>query len=120
MAVGAKLKCRDSAKQECRFCGRSASLPVLNDVGDCELGLVLMSERELQRIEVLSKVMEGRLRTVTAAHVLGLTPRQVQRLLKRFAFACCNHREQAVGRGAILDQGPAGRGAAGAEDQDQQ
>jgi transposase len=45
-----------------------------------------MSERELQRIEVLSNVMEGRIRTVTAAHVLGLTPRQVQRLVKTFAF----------------------------------
>lgn len=44
-----------------------------------------MSERELQRIEVLSKILEGRMSTITAAHVLGLTRRQVQRLLKTFA-----------------------------------
>lgn len=43
-----------------------------------------MSERELQRIEVLSKVLERRMTAVSAAHVLGLTTRQVQRLLKRF------------------------------------
>jgi transposase len=43
-----------------------------------------MSERELQRIEVLSKVIERRMTTVTAAHLLGLTRRQVQRLLKTF------------------------------------
>ncbi|UVK50208.1 ISNCY family transposase (plasmid) [Mesorhizobium sp. AR02] len=48
------------------------------------MGLVLMSERELQRIEVLSKIIERRMTTVTAAHVLGLTRRQVQRLLKTF------------------------------------
>lgn len=43
-----------------------------------------MSERELQRIEVLSKVTERKMTTVTAAGVLGLTRRQVQRLLKTF------------------------------------
>jgi len=43
-----------------------------------------MSERELQRIEVLSKIIERRMTTVTAAKVLGLTRRQVQRLLKTF------------------------------------
>ncbi|RWK25040.1 MAG: ISNCY family transposase [Mesorhizobium sp.] len=41
-----------------------------------------MSERELQRIEVLSRVADRRMTTVAAAHVLGLTRRQVQRLLK--------------------------------------
>ncbi|MER9952808.1 helix-turn-helix domain-containing protein, partial [Mesorhizobium sp. M0047] len=46
------------------------------------MGLVLMSERELQRIEVLSKVTDRRMTTIAAAHVLGLTRRQVQRLLK--------------------------------------
>ena len=43
-----------------------------------------MSERELQRIEVLSKVLEQRMTVVAAAHVLELTTRQVQRLLKNF------------------------------------
>jgi transposase len=48
------------------------------------MGLMLMSERELQRIEVLSKVLERRMTVVAAAHVLDLTTRQVQRLLKTF------------------------------------
>lgn len=45
------------------------------------MGLVVMSARELQRIEVLAQVLDGSLRTATAAHVLGLSQRQVQRLL---------------------------------------
>jgi len=48
------------------------------------MGLIVMSERELQRIEVLSKVVERRMTIVSAAHVLELTTRQVQRLLKTF------------------------------------
>ena len=41
------------------------------------MGLVVMSERELQRIEVLAQVLDGRLRTAMAAQVLGLGQRQV-------------------------------------------
>ncbi|WP_367714736.1 ISNCY family transposase [Nitratireductor sp. GISD-1A_MAKvit] len=48
------------------------------------MGLILMSERELQRVEVLSKVAEGRMTVVSAAHVLALSQRQVRRLLNRF------------------------------------
>ena len=46
------------------------------------LGLVIMSERELNRIEVLSQVTRGVMTAVTAANVLGLSRRQVHRLLK--------------------------------------
>lgn len=46
------------------------------------MGLVLMSEHELQRIDVLAQVLDGSLRTVTAAHVLNLSQRQVQRLIR--------------------------------------
>ena len=35
------------------------------------MGLIAMSERDLQRIEVLSKVIDGRMTIVSAAHVLG-------------------------------------------------
>lgn len=42
-----------------------------NSAGDCTLGMVLTSERELQRIEVLSKVVERRITSVAAAGVLG-------------------------------------------------
>lgn len=34
-----------------------------------------MSEHDLQRIEVMSKVMAGRMTTVSAAHVLDLSER---------------------------------------------
>jgi transposase len=43
-----------------------------------------MSEREPNRIEVLSQVSQGRMTAVTAANVLGLSRRQVHRLLKTF------------------------------------
>ncbi len=48
------------------------------------MGWVMMSERELNRIEVLSQVDDGRLTVSVAANILGLTTRQVYRLLKRF------------------------------------
>lgn len=48
------------------------------------MGWVLMSERELNRVEVLSRVSQGRMTAVNAANVLGLSRRQVHRLLKTF------------------------------------
>ncbi|VVS99961.1 transposase (fragment) [Roseovarius sp. EC-HK134] len=48
------------------------------------VGLVIMSERELNRIEVLSQVSQGRMTAVSAANVLGLSRRQVHRLLMAF------------------------------------
>ena len=48
------------------------------------MGWVLMSEREVHRIEVLSRVVEGSMTTAHAASVLCLSDRQVQRLLKIF------------------------------------
>ncbi|WP_378941209.1 ISNCY family transposase [Mesorhizobium sp. ANAO-SY3R2] len=63
------------------------------------MGLMLMSERELQRIEVLSKVLKRRMTVVSAAHVLDLTTRQVQRLLKTFqAEGAAALRHKARGR----------------------
>lgn len=44
------------------------------------MGLIAMSERALQRIEVLSKVTAGRMTVVLAAHVLDLSERQVRLL----------------------------------------
>ena len=58
------------------------------------VGLVIMSERELNRIEVLSQVTRGAMTAVTAAKVLGLSRRQIHRLLKAFqsdgASAICH------------------------------
>lgn len=48
------------------------------------MGLVLMSERELQRVEVLAQVADGLLGIDAGASVLGLSRRQVFRLLKRY------------------------------------
>ena len=48
------------------------------------VGLVTMSEHELNRVEVLSEVTQGRMTVVMAAHVLGLSRRQAQRLVKTF------------------------------------
>lgn len=63
------------------------------------MGLIAMSERDLQRIEVLSKVIDGRMTMVTAAHVLGLSTRQVYRLLDRIQTAgAASIRHKAIGR----------------------
>ncbi len=48
------------------------------------MGWVLMSERELGRIEVLYRVVEGRQSVAHAAEVLGLSPHQVQRAPRTF------------------------------------
>lgn len=48
------------------------------------VGLVIMSEHELNRIEVLSQVTQGQMSASTAANVLSLSRRQVHRLLKVF------------------------------------
>ncbi len=48
------------------------------------MGRVLMSERELQRVEVLAQVSEGVLNGEAAANILGVTRRHLFRLLKRY------------------------------------
>lgn len=48
------------------------------------MGWVLMSEREVHRIEVLSSVVARRMSTSEAASVLCLSDRQVQRLIRTF------------------------------------
>lgn len=48
------------------------------------MGWVMMSERELNRVEVLAQIDDGRLTVVNGANILGLTRRQVFRLLKRY------------------------------------
>jgi hypothetical protein len=48
------------------------------------MGLVIMSERELNRVEILGRVIEGRMTLTSAANVLALSRRQVYRLLKTY------------------------------------
>jgi hypothetical protein len=63
------------------------------------MGLIAMSERDLQRIEILSKVIAGRMTMVSAAHVLELSERQVRRLLERMnTGGAASIRHKAIGR----------------------
>ncbi|PON04276.1 hypothetical protein ATY29_27170 [Rhizobium hidalgonense] len=63
------------------------------------MGLIAMSERDLQRIEVLSTVIAGRMTLVSAAHVLDLSERQVRRLLGRIrTTGAASIRHKAIGR----------------------
>jgi transposase len=48
------------------------------------MGWVSMSERDLQRVEVLGEVLRGNRDVVSAASTLGLSERQVWRLLARY------------------------------------
>lgn len=48
------------------------------------MGWVMMSERELNRVEILAQVDVARLSEDNAANMLALTRRQVFRLLKRY------------------------------------
>ena len=48
------------------------------------MGWVLKSERDVRRIEVLTEVLSGRRTVASAAVVLAITARQVNRLLIRF------------------------------------
>ena len=63
------------------------------------MGLIAMSERDVQRIEILSKVIGGRMTLVSAAHVLDLSERQVRRLLERIRTGgAASIRHKAIGR----------------------
>ena len=48
------------------------------------MGWVIMSERELNRLEILAQVDDGRLTVQNAANLLDLSRRQVFRILKRY------------------------------------
>jgi transposase len=63
------------------------------------LGWVVMSERDVRRIEVLSEVVSVRRTIAAAASVLSLTPRHVRRLLRRLQ----------AGGGAVLAHKARGR-----------
>src|SRR3954447_11052508 len=48
------------------------------------MGMVLMSKRERNRIDVLARLDGGQLTTAAAAYLMRLTLRQTHRLLKRY------------------------------------
>ena len=63
--------------------------------------LVTMSDKELNRINVIQAVIDKRMRRRDAAHQLNLTERQVQRLMNRY-------RESGVSGLASLRRGQPG------------
>lgn len=61
------------------------------------MGWVLMSERELQRVEILTAVVSGRMTVTAAAVVLAISRRQAHRLLDRYradGAAALGHRSR--------------------------
>ena len=48
------------------------------------MGWVIVSERELNRVEVLSRVSDGRCSTLEAAALLDVSQRQIQRMMLRY------------------------------------
>jgi hypothetical protein len=60
------------------------------------MGWVLMSERDVRRIEVLTEVLSGQRTVASAAVVLAITARQVNRLLIRL---------RADGGGGLIHKG---------------
>ena len=46
--------------------------------------IVMLSMKELRRLPVIHQVMEMRVTQVEAGRVLGLTARQIRRIIKRF------------------------------------
>src|SRR6267143_5667721 len=60
------------------------------------MGMVVMSKRELNRLEVLARLDSGRLTAQAAAELMKMTPRQTYRLLRRYrdggASAVANQR----------------------------
>jgi Helix-turn-helix domain len=48
------------------------------------MGMVVMSKRELNRLDVLARLDSGRLTARAAAELMAITPRQTYRLLRRY------------------------------------
>lgn len=60
---------------------------------------IAMSKRDLQRIEILSKMLAGHMTMVPASHVLDLSTRKIRRLLNRMqAGGAASIRHKAIGR----------------------
>ncbi len=66
------------------------------------MGLIAMSEHDLQRIEVSSKVIAGRTTMVSAADVLALSESRISRLPDRIRTGgAASIRHQAIVRPSI-------------------
>jgi hypothetical protein len=71
------------------------------------MGVMLMSKRELNRIEVLARLDGRRLTASAAADLMGVTQRQTHRLLKRYrdggAAAIANRRRGRASNNRLSD-----------------
>jgi hypothetical protein len=71
------------------------------------MGVVLMSKRELNRLDVLARLDGSRLTTLAAADLMRLTQRQTRRLLKRYrdggAPAIANRRRSRSSNNRLSD-----------------
>src|SRR3954469_20740327 len=76
------------------------------------MAVVLMSKAELSRVDTLARVDRGELPVAGAASLLGLSPRQVFRLLARFRAGGASRPRPPPARPAE-QPAPAGRGARG-------
>ena len=77
------------------------------------MGMVVMSKRELNRLEVLARLDSDRLTAQAAAELMKMTPRQTYRLLRRYRdggasasleqplAGCCSRSCDCSGAGAV-------------------
>ena len=68
------------------------------------MGMVVMSKRELNRLEVLARLDSDRLTAQAAAELMKMTPRQTYRLLRRYrdgGAGCCSRSCDCSGAGAV-------------------
>jgi transposase len=71
------------------------------------MGMVVMSKRELNRLDVLARLDGDRLTARAAAELMTITPRQAYRLLRRYrdggASAVANQRRGRPSNNRLLD-----------------
>ena len=74
------------------------------------MGMVVMSKRELNRLDVLARLDSDRLTAQAAAELMNITPRQTYRLLRRYRDGGASADRQPAPRSS-LEQPLAGCGS---------
>ena len=82
------------------------------------MGMVVMSKRELNHLDVLARLDSDRLTAQAAAELMKMTPRQTYRLLRRYrdggASAVANQRRGRPSNNRLPDSRSCDRSGAGA------
>jgi hypothetical protein len=90
------------SKGDVSFCSLFGSLEAV-----ISMGMVVMSKRELNRLDVLARLDSGRLTARAAAELMAITPRQTYRLLRRYrdggASAVANQRRDRPSNNRLPD-----------------